>query len=57
MGVTEHGRMVVASGIDSVYEWCYERLEGADGAEDELYMAIMRAIDEYRHPEMAEAQT
>lgn len=44
-------------GIDSIYEWCRERLEGADGAEDELYMAIMRAIDEYRHPEMAEAQT
>ena len=31
-------------GIDSIYEWCRGRLEGADGAEDELYCAIMRAI-------------
>lgn len=46
-----------ASGIDSICEWCRERLEGADGAEDVLYMAIMKAIDEYRHPELAEAQT
>ena len=44
-------------GIDSVYEWCRERLEGADGAEDELYCAIMRAIEEYRHPERATAHT
>ncbi len=57
MGVMEHEHMAVASGIDSIYEWCRERLEGADGAEDELYMAIMRAINEYRHPELAEAQT
>ena len=44
-------------GIDSIYEWCRERLEGADGAEDELYCAIMRAIEEYRHPERVTATT
>ena len=44
-------------GIDSIYDWCRERLEGADGAEDELYCAIMRAIEEYRHPELVTAHT
>jgi hypothetical protein len=44
-------------GIDSIYEWCFERLEGADGAEDELYCSIMRAIEDYRHPELANAHT
>ena len=44
-------------GIDSIYEWCRERLGGVDGAEDELYCAIMRAIEEYRHPELVTAHT
>lgn len=44
-------------GIDSIYEWCRERLEGADGAEDYLYCSIMRAIEDYRHPELATAHT
>ncbi len=44
-------------GIDSIYEWCRERLEGADGDEDELYCAIMRAIEEYRHTELVTAHT
>ena len=44
-------------GIDSIYEWCRERLEGADGAEDELYCAIMSAIQDYRHPERLYART
>lgn len=44
-------------GVDSIYDWCRERLEGADGAEDELYCAIMRAIEDYRHPELATART
>lgn len=43
--------------VDSIYEWCLERLEGADGAEDELYCSIMSAIEEYRHPELAMAHT
>ena len=44
-------------GVDSIYEWCRERLEGADGDEDELYCSIMRAIEEYRHPELVTART
>lgn len=44
-------------GIDSIYQWCFERLEGADGAEDELFCSIMRAIEDYRHPERATAHT
>ncbi len=44
-------------GIDSIYEWCFEHLEGADGAEDYLYCTIMRAIEDYRHPELATAYT
>ena len=44
-------------GIDSIYDWCFERLEGADGAEDELFCSIMRAIEDYRHPERATAHT
>ena len=44
-------------GIDSIYEWCFERLEGADGDEDELYCSIMCAIEDYRHPELATAHT
>lgn len=44
-------------GIDSVYDWCWERLEGADEAEDELYCSIMRAIEDYRHPERVTAHT
>lgn len=44
-------------GIDSIYDWCFERIEGADGAEDELYCTIMRAIEDYRHPELATAHT
>ncbi len=44
-------------GIDSIYEWCRERLEGADGAEDELYCAIMSAVEGYRHPELVTART
>ena len=44
-------------GLDSIYEWCRERLEGADGDEDELYCAIMRAIEEYRRPELVTAKT
>ena len=44
-------------GIDSIYEWCFEHLEGADGAEDELFCSIMRAIEDYRHPELATAHT
>ena len=44
-------------GIDSIYDWCRERLEGADGAEDFLYCSIMSAIEEYRHPERVTART
>ena len=44
-------------GIDSIYDWCRERLEGADGAEDYLYCSIMSAIEEYRHPERVTATT
>ena len=44
-------------GVDSIYDWCRWRLEGADGAEDELYCSIMRAIEDYRHPERATAHT
>ena len=44
-------------GIDSIYEWCFSGLEGADGAEDELYCSIMCAIEDYRHPELATAHT
>lgn len=44
-------------GIDSIYEWCFEHIEGADGAEDELFCSIMRAIEDYRHPELATAYT
>ena len=44
-------------GVDSIYEWCRERLGGAGGVEDELYCAIMRAIEEYRHPELVTAHT
>ena len=44
-------------GIESIYDWCFERLEGADGAEDYLYCTIMRAIEDYRHPERATAHT
>ena len=44
-------------GVDSIYDWCRERLEGADGAEDELCCSIMRAIDDYRHPELVTART
>lgn len=44
-------------GIDSIHDWCFERLEGADGAEDYLYCTIMSAIEDYRHPELATAHT
>lgn len=44
-------------GIDSIYEWCFEHLEGADGAEDELFCAIMSAIEDYWHPERASRRT
>lgn len=44
-------------GIDSIYDWCFERIEGADGDEDELYCSIMSAIEDYRHPELATAHT
>ena len=44
-------------GVDSIYDWCFERLEGADGAEDHLYCSIMSAIEEYRHPERMTART
>lgn len=44
-------------GVDSLYDWCRERLEGADGAEDELLCSVMRAIEDYRHPERATAHT
>lgn len=44
-------------GVDSIYDWCFERLEGADGAEDYLYCTIMRTIEDYRHPERATAHT
>ena len=50
-------RDTVARGIDSIYQWCFERLEGADGAEDELYCSIMSAIEDYRHPERVTART
>ena len=50
-------RDTVACGVDSIYEWCRERLEGADGAEDYLYCSIMSAIEEYRHPERVTART
>lgn len=50
-------RDTVARGIDSIYDWCFERLEGADGAEDELYCSIMSAIEDYRHPERVTART
>ena len=44
-------------GIDSIYEWCFSGLEGADGDEDYLYCTIMSAIEEYRHPERVTART
>ena len=44
-------------GVDSIYDWCFERIEGADGAEDFLYCSIMSAIEEYRHPERVTART
>lgn len=44
-------------GIDSIYDWCFAAIEGADGAEDELYCSIMRAIEDYRHTERATAHT
>lgn len=44
-------------GIDSIYDWCFSGLEGADEDEDELYCAIMRAIEDYRHPERVTART
>ena len=44
-------------GIDSIYDWCFECIEGADGAEDFLYCTIMSAIEEYRHPERVTART
>lgn len=28
-------------GVDSIYDWCFERIEGADGAEDHLYCSIL----------------
>ena len=47
----------IERGIDSIYDWCFERIEGADGAEDFLYCTIMSAIEEYRHPERVTATT
>ena len=44
-------------GIDSIYDWCFAAIEGADGPEDELYCSIMSAIEEYRHPERITART
>lgn len=44
-------------GIDSIYDWCFERIEGADGAEDYMLCCIMSAIEEYRHPERVTATT
>ena len=44
-------------GIDSIYDWCFERIEGADGAEDYMLCSIMSAIEEYRHPERVTART
>ena len=44
-------------GIDSIYDWCRDRLEGADGDEGELCCAIMFAIEDYRHPELVTAHT
>lgn len=44
-------------GIDSIYDWCFAAIEGADGAEDELYCSIMRAIEDYRHPKCVNART
>ena len=44
-------------GVDSIYDWCFERIEGADGAEDHLYCSIMSDIEEYRHPERVTART
>lgn len=44
-------------GIDSIHEWCRERLEGADGAEDYMLCTIMSAIEEFRHPERVTAST
>ena len=44
-------------GVDSIYDWCFEHLEGADGPEDELYCSIMSAIEEYRHTERITART
>ena len=50
-------RDTVARGIDSIYDWCFASIEGADGAEDELYCSIMSAIEDYRHPERVTART
>ena len=44
-------------GIDSIYDWCFAAIEGADGPDDELYCSIMRAIEDFRHPELATAHT
>ena len=44
-------------GIDSIYDWCFSGLEGADAEEDYLYCTIMSAIEEYEHPERVTART
>ena len=44
-------------GIDSIYDWCFAAIEGADGPEDELFCAIMSAIEDYQHPERASRRT
>ena len=43
-------------GVDSIYDWCFAAIEGADGPEDYLYCSIMSAIEEYRHPERVTAR-
>lgn len=50
-------RDTVACGIDSIYDWCFAAIEGADGPEDKLFCAIMSAIEDYRHPERVTART
>lgn len=47
----------IERGVDSIYDWCFERIEGADEAEDYLYCSIMSAIEEYRHPVFAVARS
>lgn len=44
-------------GVDSIRDWCRERLGGADGAKAHMLCSVMSAIDEWHHLERATART